>query len=82
MKRKAYRSKKWLTPETTGFIFTEVLFDYNWNATLKIGDCSRIVDLDVYIEDEKARKKTLKKLLLLEKEISTMIAVVKNITYG
>ncbi len=81
-KKKAYRSKKWLTAETTGFIFTEVEFDYSWGATLKIGDCTKIVSLDVYIDDEKARKKTLKKLNLIRDEIANLILEVEAINYG
>jgi len=81
-KKKLYRSKKWLNPETTAFMFTEVLFDYSWGATLKMGDCNRIVNFDVYIDDEKARKRTLKKLNLMRDELSNLIGAIEDIKYG
>jgi len=81
-KKKPYRSKKWLNPETTAFIFTEVEFDYSWGATFKMGDCNRMISLDVYVDDEKARKKTLKKLNLMRDELTNLISAVEDITYG
>ncbi len=80
--KKGYNSKKWLNPDTTAFIHTEVCFDYSWGGTLKIADCSRIVNMDVYIDDEKGRKKTLKKLNIMRDEITNLISAIEDINYG
>jgi len=80
--KKKYKSKKWLDPNTTSFIYTEVEFDYNWGATLKMGDCQRIVNFDVYIDDEKSRKKTLKKLNLMRAELDKLVIAIEGVTYG
>ena len=82
LKKKTYKSRKWLNPDTTAFIHTEVEFDYSWGATLKIGDCNRIINLDVYVDDEKAKKRSLKKLNLLRDELSKLITAVEAINYG
>jgi len=80
--KKTYKSKKWLDPNTTSFIYTEVEFDYSWGATLKLGDCHRIVNFDVYIDDEKTRKKTLKKLNLMRAELDKLVIAIEGVTYG
>ncbi len=79
---KKYSSRKWLSPSTTAFIFTELEFDYGWGASLKIGDCNRVVRLDVFVDDEKARKKALKKLNLLRNELTNLITAIEGISYG
>ena len=80
--KKRYKSRKWLSPDTTAFIHTEVGFDFSWGATLKIGDCQRIVNLDVYVDDVKSQKRSLKKLNLLRDEIGKLITAVEAINYG
>ncbi len=71
-----------MSKNTTGFIFTEVEHDYSWEAQLKIGDCSRIVSLDVYINDEKDRKKSLKKIDLIISELTKFKSAIEGIKYG
>ncbi len=80
-KKKKYCSKKWIDPSTTGFIQTEVEFGYSWGATFKMADCSRIINLDVYIDDEKSRKKTLKKLNIIRDEVTNLISAIEDINY-
>ncbi len=64
-------SKKWIDPNSTGFIFSRVEKQdgRSW-AELKLGDCSRIVSFDVYVDSELDRKATLKKVDLIIKEMS------------
>ncbi len=53
--------KKWLNPDSTAYIYARVPADRSW-ATLKLGDCSRIVDFDIEYDDAQEKRKTLKKL--------------------
>jgi len=77
-----HKSKKWLDPNTTSFIFTEIEFDYSWGAQLKMGDCNRIVNYDVYIDSPKARKRTVRKLNIMIEEIMELKDQIEEITYG
>ena len=76
------KSKKWIDPNTTGFIYTKVESDDGYKqAELKIADCSRIVSLDVYIDSAKARDKTLRKVRLIVEELTKFKDTLETLTY-
>ncbi len=78
-----YKSKKWIDPNTTGFIYTLIEHDDGYRtAQLKLADCSRIVSFDVYIDSPRARYKTLKKVQLIIDELRKFKEVLEGLNYG
>ncbi len=78
-----YKSKKWIDPNTTGFIYTLIEHDDGYrSAQLKLADCARIVNFDVFIDSVKARDKTIKKVQLMIDELSKFNEVLKGLNYG
>ncbi len=78
-----YKSKKWIDPHTTGFIYTLIEHDDGYrSAQLKLADCARIVNFDVFIDSVKARDKTIKKVQLMIDELSKFNEVLKGLNYG
>lgn len=78
-----HKSKKWIDPNTSGFIYTQVEHDDGYLcATLKLADCARIVSFDVYIDSKKARDKTVKKVQLMVDEMTKFNEILKGLSYG
>ena len=76
-------SKKWIDPATTGYIYTHIEHDDGYRtAELKLADCARIVNFDVYIDSKKARDKTVKKVQLMIDEMSKFNEVLMGLNYG
>ena len=80
--KKNYSSKKWLNPDTTAFIFTEVFRDYerSW-ATLKMADCSRIVEFDAHIYTKDKRDALAKKVDILISELEKFKEEIEELSY-
>ena len=73
-KKYKVRKKTWIDPNTSGFIFTELYHDEDqyYESTLKMADCSRIVQFDTYISSKKDRRATLKKLNIMINNITEL----------
>ncbi len=83
MNKVSHKSKKWIDPNTTGYIYTEVGHEDGYKtAELKLADCSRIVSFDVYIGSPRARYKTLKKVQLIIDELNKFKEVLEGLNYG
>lgn len=77
-----YKSKVWLNPETTAFIFTEVFRDYEKSyATLKMADCSRIVEFDAFIWSEEKRDELVEKISIMMAELEKFTKELGDIHY-
>lgn len=77
-----YKSKVWLNPETTAFIFTEVFRDYERSyAILKMADCSRIVEFDAYIYTEEKRDELVEKVSIMMAELEKFTKELGELSY-
>jgi hypothetical protein len=81
MRKKTYlKSKKWLNPDTSAFIFVELSREDGWyNGTLKLADCARICNFDVDLNSKKDRTKTMKKIDLMVAELIKLRLAIKEI---
>lgn len=77
-----YKSKVWLNPDTTAFIFTEYFRDYEKSyVTLKMADCRHVLEFDAFINSEDERDKLLKKISIMIDELSKFNKELEGIQY-
>ena len=72
--------RSWLNPassDSTGYVISGISKENNYSyGRLKIADCSRIVSLDIDVDDSKQRKQTIKKISIIQ---NALIDLVKQI---
>lgn len=78
-KFKTWKKRDWLNPSNTsnnGYIITGQ--DADGDAELKIADCNRIIDLDLYYSTPRGKKVVIRKLNILRDRINNLITVISE----
>jgi len=74
-----HRAKKWLSPKTTAFIYTYLENDDGYKyGQFKIGDCNRMISLDIDIGTKKERSATIKKLNTIAYEADRLAGAIED----
>jgi len=79
MKKIIHKTKKWLSSNTTAFVYAyiEIEDGYKWGQ-FKLGDCSRIVSFDIELGSSKERRATKKKLMAISDEAYNMAKAIEG----
>ena len=83
-KDKRFNVKRhWLNPPSssnTGYIISGIEKDGNYvYGKLKIADCSKIIELDIYVDDSKQRKEALKKISTIQNALDELVTQINLI---
>jgi hypothetical protein len=79
-KTKPWKRRVWLNPNRSyddGYIITSV--DTEGDFNLKIADCNRIVDLNVYYSTKSEKKRRIRKMNVLIDELTNLRDAMESI---